>query len=118
MLGQPRPQQDDEKPQGKTATAITPGHQAPPRDGELLSLGSLPSADYERMDIRLVGLGTAIISTSSERCRCVIARPSQRTVLQLGIVEHLPAAGWDRGSCAWATNGLLRPALMPGHCQS
>ena len=36
MLGQQRPQRNNENPHGKTATAVTPGHRpGPPQDGAL-----------------------------------------------------------------------------------
>jgi hypothetical protein len=49
MPGQQRPQRNNEKPNGKTTTAITPGHHRAPHEAEFRSQPPLPSADYSRL---------------------------------------------------------------------
>ena len=49
MPGQQRPQRNNEKPNGKTTTAITPGHHRAPHEAEFKSQPPLPSADSARL---------------------------------------------------------------------
>ena len=51
MLGQQRPQRNNEKPNGKTTTAITPGHHRAPHEAEFKSQPPLPSADSVRLGL-------------------------------------------------------------------
>ena len=46
MLGQQSPRRNDEKLNGKTTTAITPGNHRAPHEAEFRSQPPLPSAEY------------------------------------------------------------------------